>query len=223
MDVLNDLKDSITNERVEIRKMGADKRMLNNNVSNWFMCTNHMDGVIKKKSDRRYAIFYTNQQDVDHLKRDGIDGDYFPNLYNWLKTGGYAIVTHWLKTIPIPDEFNPATACHRAPLTSSTNLALAVSMGPIEQEIIEASESGMIGFRGGWISSYSLTHLLRERHIKIAKSKIGMILTDMGYEQWGRAPKPVAHQERLRPSLWYKGDASTVTFSDFMNAQGWKA
>ena len=222
MDVLNDLKDSITNERVEIRKMGADKRMLNNNVSNWFMCTNHMDGVIKKKSDRRYAIFYTNQQDVDHLKRDGMDGDYFPNLYNWLKKGGYAIVTHWLKTMPIPDEFNPAKACHRAPLTSSTNLAIAASLGPIEQEIIEASESGVIGFKGDWISSHSLSQLLRDKHIKIAKSKIGMILTDMGYQHWGRAPKPIMHQDLLIPSLWYKGDKSAVSFADFMNAQGWK-
>jgi len=222
IDVLNDLKDSITNERVEIRKMGVDKRMLNNNVSNWFMCTNHLDGVIKKKSDRRYSIFYTAQQDVDHLKRDGMDKEYFPNLYHWLKTGGYAIVTHWLKNIDIPDEFNPATACHRAPTTSSTNQALAVSMGPIEQEIMEASELGVAGFRDGWVSSKSLTDMLREKHIRMSNARLGTILTEMGYVKWGRASRPVMHQDNLRPMLWHKSDKQSPTFEQFLKTQGWR-
>lgn len=222
MEVLNMLKPLITNENVEVRTMGVDKRMIKN-VTNWFMCTNHIDGVIKSRNDRRYSIFFTAQQEEADLIRDHMDGEYFPNLYHWLKTGGYAVITHWLKTLPIPDEFNPATSCHRAPKTSSTDRAIAASLGPIEQEIIEAAESGVIGFKGDWVSSYSLSQLLRDKHIKIAKSKIGMILTEMGYKHWGRAPKPILHQDKLRPSLWYKGEIENKTFADFMTAQGWRA
>jgi hypothetical protein len=49
-------------------------------------------------------VFYSAQQlDVD-LARDGMDGDYFPKLYTWLKGDGYAIVADYLANYAIPDD-----------------------------------------------------------------------------------------------------------------------
>src|SRR5690606_1299148 len=73
---------------------------------------------------------------------------------------GYAMVTHYLRTYDIPEELDPAGACHRAPRTSSTEQALRQSMGSVEQEIIEAIEEGRQGFAGGWVSSRALDQLL---------------------------------------------------------------
>ena len=146
-DILDELKPLITNTRVEAEGKGVDGGMIDN-LSNWFCCTNHKDAVLKSINDRRYSIFYTAQQTYDHIIRDGLAGSFFPDMYDWLRAEGYAFVAHWLYHYPIKDELNPAKLCHRAPHTTSTAQAVAISVDPIQQEITEASESGRKGFMG---------------------------------------------------------------------------
>jgi hypothetical protein len=214
-ELLDDLKPRITNRRVEIEAKGQDKRMIRN-TANWFFCTNYRDAVLKSRNDRRYAIFFTAQQSAADIVRDGMSGNYFPALYEWLRSGGYAGVAHWLANYGIPDSLNPATDCHRAPDTSSTDEAVAVSVGGIESEILEAVDSDSVGFRGGWISSHMLDRLLRERGIRVSRSRIGSILTELGYKQWGRAPRPIMLEDAKRPVLWCKGRPER----EYMEAQG---
>lgn len=215
--LLDDLKTRITNRRVEIEPKGQDKRMIRN-TANWFFCTNYRDAVLKSKNDRRYAIFFTAQQQAGDLKRDGLDGDFFPKLYEWLRSDGYAGVAHWLMNYHVPDSLNPATHCHRAPETSSTDEAVAVSTGGIEAEIIEAVDSETIGFRGGWISSHLLDRMLRERGLKVSRPRLGQILTDLGYHQIGRAPRPIVCEDAKRPVLWYRGETAPDSL-EYMAAQ----
>src|SRR6185437_1488528 len=133
---------------------------------NFILNTNHKDGLRKTSDDRRFAPFYTPQQTVADLTRDGLTGDYFFKFTNWLYADGFAIVSEFLHTYDIPDEFNPATKCQRAPLTSSTESAVTHGLGSLEQEILEAIEQGRPGFRGGWISSLQLDRLLGELNLK---------------------------------------------------------
>lgn len=214
-EMLDELKPYITNKRIELRGMAQEKRMIDN-VANWFFCTNHKDAVLKSKNDRRYAVFFTAQQSAEDLVRDGMGGDFFPHLYSWLRADGYAFMAHWLLNHQIPDELNPATMCHRAPETSTTAEAVAASTGTIEAEICEAVESDTVGFRGGWISSHMLDRMLRERGFKVSRPKIGAILTDLGYKQWGRAARPIMREDAKRPVLWCRDGA----LPDYMAAQG---
>lgn len=214
-EMLDELKPYITNRRIELRGMAQEKRMIDN-VANWFFCTNHRDAVLKSRNDRRYAVFFTAQQTADDIRRDGMAGGYFPALYTWLRSGGYAHVAHWLATMTIPDDLNPATLCHRAPDTSSTEAAVSASTGALEAEILEAVESEAVGFRGGWISSHALDRLIRERGFKVARPKIGTILSEMGYTSWGRSPRALMREDGKRPVLWCIG-TPTMTYAE---AQG---
>lgn len=204
-EMLDELKPYITNRRIELRGMAQEKRMIDN-MANWFFCTNHRDAVLKSRNDRRYAVFFTHQQSADDIKRDGMGGGFFPALYEWLRKDGYAHIAHFLLSYAIPDELNPATLCHRAPETSSTDEAVSASTGAIEAEIIEAVESETIGFKGGWISSYALERMLKERGFKISRPRVGSILTELGYRQWGRATKAIMVEDGKRPVLWVKGE-----------------
>lgn len=214
-EMLDELKPYITNRRIELRGMAQEKRMIDN-VANWFFCTNHKDAVLKSKNDRRYAVFFTAQQSAEDLTRDGMDGGFFPALYQWLRQDGYAHMADWLATYAIPDELNPATMCHRAPETSTTAEAVAASTGTIEAEIAEAIESDTVGFRGGWISSHMLDRMLRDRGFKLSRPKIGSILNDLGYKQWGRAARPIIREDAKRPVLWCRDGAEP----DYNAAQG---
>jgi len=216
-EMLDALKPMITNRYLEAEGKGVDAGMIEN-VTNWWFCTNHRDAVIKSRNDRRYAIFFTAQQSVSDLDRDGMGGKYFPNLYAWLDSGGYAHVAQWLCDYQIKPELNPADLCHRAPNTSSTEAAIAVSVGGIEAEIAEAVDASDIGFRGGWISTFHLERLMRDRGFRIGRARVGQILAELGYVSSFRAPRAIMREDAKRPVLWSNG--ARGGFEDYLKAQG---
>lgn len=188
MEVMEKLKPMITNTRQGVEPKGIDQ-YTDDICANFILNSNHKDAIRKTENDRRFAVFFTAQQCADDLKRDGMDGDYFPDLYRWLREGGYAIVNEFLHTFEIPEELNPAGACHRAPETSSTWEAVDTATGRIEQHILEAIEEERTGFRDGWIDSISLANLLKELRMEraIPPRKRGDLLASLGYHPIGRA------------------------------------
>lgn len=189
-EVSDALKPLITNDRIEIQGKGADQ-VTGDNRANFIMCSNHKDAILKNRGDRRYAVFFTAQQTPEDMHRVGMtqaDGvtptRYFADLFGWLKNrGGFAIVTHYLQNYEIPAQLNPADLCSRAPVTSSTAEAVLVSMGGVEQEIVEKIEQNAPGFAGGWVSSLALDRLLKDRRDdkRITHYKRRDLLEGMGY------------------------------------------
>lgn len=181
-EIIEALKPMITNDWLEVEGKGANKssRMI---CANFMLNSNHKDGIRKTKDDRRFAIFYTAQQSLDDIIKSGMGGNYFPDLYNWLKRDGYAIVTDYLRSYAIPSELNPAGECHRAPLTSSTDEAVKASAGRLEQEIIEAIEQGQVGFRNGWVSSHYLDLLIKGLNMesRYPRNKRGDLMLELSY------------------------------------------
>ena len=189
-EIIEALKPMITNRRIGVQGKGADQ-ITTDNRANFFLCGNHKDGLRKTRNDRRYSIFYTAQQSPADIERDGMGGQYFPQLYNWLRSGGFAVVNEYLHTYAIPAALNPATECHRAPVTTSTTEALALSLGGVEQEVLEAIEEGRPGFAGGWVSSMAFDRMLEEgrnsRRIPVNKRR--ELLQGLGYDLHPTLPR----------------------------------
>lgn len=209
-ELLEILKPMITGERLTRRDMGVAQVTVEC-CANFMFNSNHRDALRKSRNDRRLAIFYTAQQHKDHLHRDGMGGDYFPKLYAWLRGGGYAIVSELLHTWPIPPEFNPANG-GIAPLTSSTDAAIAAGLGGIEQEILEAIDQGAPGFCGGWVSSLQLEHLLDRigKAGRLAPNKRREMLQGLGYD-WhpgltGGRVNNIVMPDGGKPRLFIKTD-----------------
>lgn len=155
----------ITETRMEIEGKGIDK-VSREVCFNFIFNSNFKDAIRKTKDDRRIAPFFAAQQSEADLLACGMlnadlhTSDYFDALFTWLDNGGLPIIYNFLSTFDIPEEFNPATRCMRAPRTSSTQAAIDASMGSIEQEIVELVDQQRPGFMGGWISSAALDHML---------------------------------------------------------------
>jgi hypothetical protein len=210
-EIIEIIKPMITSEDIGTQGKGRDQ-VTNAICCNFLLNSNHKDAVRKTQNDRRFCIFYTAQQQVEDLSRDGMTGDYMLDLYHWLKKeNGYAIVSEFLHTWPIPDDYNPATKMHRAPETSSTALAIAMSQGGVEQEIAEAVAEGRPGFAGGWVSSVALDRLLRviKAERKIPQNKRRELLAALGYLPHPALPDGRAQSESMidggsKPRLFIK-------------------
>ena len=184
---------------------------------NFIFNSNHKNAIPKTKNGRRYCVFYSAQQSAEDLIRDGMTEKYFVELYGWLKKEGHAIVSEFLHTWKIPEEYNPATKCIRAPQTSSTELAIEESKGHIEQEIQEAIDQGLPGFKEGWISSIQLENLLQRMGVsnKVSRKKRKEILNDLGYIYHpflkdGRVDNPVM-PDNGKPRLFIRNESPDVS------------
>jgi hypothetical protein len=190
-DFLEEFKPYVTNDRLPYEKKGVDETT-GDNRCNGLALTNHKDGLPVDDDERRYAIFFTAQQSANDLVRDGMDGRYFPDLYDWLQgqgvyeqygpNYGYAVVNNYLREYVPAEQFNPAGLCMRAPETSSTAAALVASRGRAEQEIIEAVESGRPGFAGGWVSSKAVDELLERIRASVPRTKRREMMQRLGYD-----------------------------------------
>lgn len=225
-DVIDELKPMITGgDGLEIEGKGVDQ-ISADICGNFMFNSNHRDGLIKTRNDRRFAVFYSAQQMAGDLARDGMTGNYMSDLYNWLKGDGYAIVSELLHTFPIPPEFNPATECQRAPLTSSTEAAIIETRGGIEQEVLHAIEQGLPGFVGGWVSSLALGQLLERLNAarRITINKRPLLLADLGYlphpglPDEGLAPAVIPFPDAGRPRLYVRPGShnSTLVGPDYI-------
>lgn len=227
-DFLEEFKPYVTNTRISIERKGVDE-VTGENCCNGIALTNHRDGVPIDDDERRYAIFFTAQQEAADLVRDGMDGDYFPHFYNWLdgrgtyahlgENYGLAVCNNFLRTYAVEAEFNPAAGCVRAPQTSSYGQAIRASLGSVEQEIIEAVEQGEPGFCGGWISSLYLHGLLERLRIKVPRNKRPDLLRTMGYVPHpgipnGSRPNAPIAPDGKRPVLYIRREHSTMALKD---------
>ncbi len=209
-EVIEVLKPLITNDFHAMRAM-QQSQVMRDNRANFMLNSNHKDAIRKTRNDRRFAVFYTAQQREVDLTRDGMTGGYFPQLYAWLRGGGYAIVSDYLAGYAIPEEFNPAGSCHRAPVTSSTEAAIVAGLGSVEQEILEAVEEERTGFKGGWISSIAVERLLSLMRMSrtIPQNKRRDLLQSLGYD-WhpalknGRANNAILIDDGKKPILFIK-------------------
>lgn len=207
-EVIDALKPLITDDRVPVTPKGVDQQM-GDNRANFMMASNHRDAYRKTANDRRVSMFFTAQQNASDLVRDGMNGDYFPKLYAWLRADGFAIVAKYLSEYRILDELNPATKLMRAPDTSSTGEALEASLGSIEQEVLEAVDEGRQGFAGGWVSSMAFDHMLSERRgSHLSRNKRKELLESLGYVPHpalsGGRVNSIIMQEGGKPRLYIK-------------------
>jgi hypothetical protein len=183
-DILDEIKPMITGgDGLEIEAKGVDQTT-REICGNFIFNSNHKNAIKKTANDRRFAVLFCAQQEVADLIRDGMDEAYMTGLYDWSKAGGYAAITHYLKTYPIPDDLNPAKLCQRAPLTTSTAEAISQSLGSAEQHVLEAIDEGVSGFRGGWVSSHALDLLLdrigKARSVSINRRRD--LMRSLGYD-----------------------------------------
>lgn len=188
-EVLEILKPMITGDRLAKRAMQQDQVMMVN-CANFVFNSNHRNAIKKTLNDRRFCVFFTAQQEASDIARDGMGGNYFPDLYDWLRGDGYAHVAHFLSTYAIPVEFNPTLGCQRAPYTSTTGEAVEASLGVVEQEVMECIEEGRQGFAGGWVSSMALDALIERLRMgrAIAPRKRRDLMKSIGYD-WHPALK----------------------------------
>lgn len=205
-EVMETLKPMITENQFDIETKGVDGHK-QEVFCNYLFTMNSRDGLRKTRNDRRYCIFFTEQQSAEDLDRCGMGVKYFQQLTDWLKNGGMAITADYLASVAIPDELNPATLCQRAPKTTKWVEVLDAGLSGQAQILLESSAEGRIGLQGGYMSASVAQDVLRENNIRsIGPKGLDRIMREIGY-----APHVLLPGGRsLRATAWDNGKRSII-------------
>lgn len=156
------LKPLITGEFIEIEGKGLDQ-LTDEICCNWIAASNNITSLRASLENRRTGWFVTNQMTEAEVTKQGVR-EKIRALWNWARNeDGFAIIAEELMTYRCPEGYGLEWFKGTAPRTSTTLQAVMSGMGSVEQSILEAVEEGVIGFRGGWISSIMLDSFLSKR------------------------------------------------------------
>lgn len=189
-DFLEELKTTVTDSTIPIEGKGIEEATLDN-YANGILFTNHPDGVPVTVDMRRYCVLYMAVQSRDDILKAGMDSRYFKRFWNWAKGEGewaehgefygYRAMNEFLRTMTLDPELDPADLATTAPKSSSSEAAVKASLGRAEQEVMEAVEQELPGFRGGWVSSVMLDRLLATSNANVPRNKRKAMMASLGY------------------------------------------
>lgn len=220
------LKPIITNERLEIQGKGKDQKT-GDNRGNWYISVNGQNDVPITDSSRRYCIFFTAQQSAADKLRDGMTDAYWNKFWAWMngtdpaleEDYGYAVCNDFLSSFVIPAKYNPKLLAS-APHTSATASAVIQSRDEFQQYVVEAIESGQMGFRNGWISSYYLEELIAAKRIQgCPPNRRRNLLQGIGYD-WhpaldhGRVGRAIDAENQRRVVPYIKNGHIALNLTD---------
>ena len=171
------LKRMITDRTLLIEKKGRDQYTATN-YANYIFTLNNKQDFKKVRGNRRFCVMYSALQTPEELSAAGLTETYFTELFNWLNTGGYAVVAEFLHTYSINPTFNPAGECVRAPESSSELEVYENGRTNAENILREHVEEQSRGFRGGWLCWQRAVDALDG---KISRPMLEKFLNNMGY------------------------------------------
>jgi hypothetical protein len=217
-ELMDVLKPILTEKVIEYQFKNQDQ-FTGDNVANWFCMVNGKEDLPLDKNDRRYCIIFSAQQSVEDIAAAGLNTAYWRDYHDWLEEGGSAAITDWLHTKVIEDKYNPKLL-DRAPITTSTEEALEVSLDPVETAIQEAIDSEVQGCKGGWISYTALSDHLKDCRVFVTHNHLSQVLLNMGYikhpglgagKNAGRSAFAIAPEGNRKVRLYAKPNTLAAT------------
>lgn len=199
-EVMNKLKDLVTNTTVNINQKMRDSRVVPNRT-NYLLFTNYHDALAVTSNDRRYLVLKCRQQTKEQVAAMG-GRPYFARLFGLLRDnpGG---VRAWLEQVPIDADF-PTDG--PAPLTRfMEDLVRDSASEPVTQlrELLEDEPNPLV--RRDVLSSVVLGQLLNAAGSsgqRISTQYVAAMLRDEGYVSLGRRTL----QGGAKHTIWARAD-----------------
>jgi hypothetical protein len=204
-DVMNKLKQYITNSAIEVIKKGRDPYNTHN-TQNYIAFTNYPDALPVSNTDRRWAVIFTPWSNIDELA--AVVGDiniYFDRLFETINSHP-AELRRWLLDVDLT-EFKPNG---RAPLTEEKGEMATLALGDDEDLVQGVIETGGEGVTANVLSTACLSSLLKVAGLDLRSRSYSRVLLSLGWTKvktrvsW----KGVAHRCWVRRNM--SKDASSI-------------
>ncbi len=179
-DVMNKLKQFITNAIIDVHAKGRDPyRAIN--VTNYMALSNYIDGLALEKGDRRYFVLHSAMSGEEAVEL--AEAGYFVALFGAIEQFAGAM-RKWLMEVPLHPEF---MADGQAPMTDAKKVTIELAKSDISIAAEELIENGGEGISKNVISSRCFTAALHNLTGKDVYTKtVHSVLQNMGFSYYGQ-------------------------------------
>lgn len=203
-EVMDTLKEYVTNETVSVR--GMQKDAVNcENLCDFIFFSNHVDALKVDNDERRWYPVMTCQRcgDDGAVTRDfGPQGgrDFFQSLFDFIDTKeGIEAICHYLHQVDLSD-FNKS----RAPESVHKEEFVSASLTQNAMLIQELIEEGDIA-SGGVLLKVELEEIAHEKNVKLpATSRFSNAMLELGYVKYTYRPVYKRLNKRLKTTAYVK-------------------
>lgn len=180
--IINKLKTYVANDMVTVRRMQTDSYKVFNTV-NYFLTTNHKDGVPIDNNSTRYFPVFSRFQTAEALNRfNKANPDYYRELHEVLEHPG--ALRRWLMDYDLHEEFDPV---ERARSSSSKAEMVMLNQSEEEEAIDEILTKEEYGLSRELIDSTALANRLADIGVSVPEGRgWKRLLSDLGFTPLGQ-------------------------------------
>lgn len=195
LEMLNKLKDPITEPTIQIREMFKPTYEIRNRA-NFFFLTNHEDAIVIPRDDRRFVVIFSPAQPRAKA--------YYRELIAWLNDNRAALYHYYLYEHQYDEKFDAKAP---AIMTREKQRMIEATRHPIEAAINDAVEDGTSPFHGRLVNINDVLDTLRRDHRYLNYMTLSSHLKNCGFV-------PVTERMRLgdgrRIRLWAKAGTAKM-------------
>lgn len=174
-DVMNQMKQFITNDRINIVRKGRDG-VDSLNTQNYLAFTNHSDALAITEGDRRYGVFQTKAKTREEIELC-YGKDYWDSLFDAIRNGSDDI-RGWLMSIDLSDFDRNAAP----PMTSGKRSMISSTRSEDETNVEHVIFEENIGTCVNAVSTSHVNLALRNAGFKpLSTNRINKVLKNLGY------------------------------------------
>lgn len=183
VDLMNKLKDMITEDKIVVREMYRPTYEIPNRY-NFLMFTNHKDSIVIDRKDRRYCVIHSPSKPQD--------SDYYKKLFDWTNSDdNYGRILNYLMKRDL-SEFKPHG---HAPMTVGKEELIQNSKIPVQQWLEECIESKEWPLCSDVVSPKHLADKIPSYLNKVSPATLSNKLKDCGAVLY---PRPVELSDGTR-------------------------
>lgn len=173
LEMLNKLKDPITEPTIVIREMFRPAYEIPNRA-NFLFLTNHEDSIVIPDKDRRFAVIFSPAK-----KREK---SYYKKLVEWIDSNSGILYDYYLHRHQFDEKFD---AKAEAPMTREKQTMIASTRHPVEASVMDMFEDQADPFHGDLADITSILDRLKNSHRGLNYLSLAMHLKNCGFRPLG--------------------------------------
>lgn len=169
LEMMNKLKDPITEPTINVREMYSPPYEITNRA-NFLFLTNYEDSIIIPKDDRRLAVIFSEAE-----KRDP---EYYDGLVDWVNANTGVLLNYYLHEHKYDAQFKPKAP---APMTKEKGRMIDVTRHPIESTLMDMLEDEAAPMHGNLADISLIMDKLKGQHKAVNYLTLGIHMKNCGF------------------------------------------
>lgn len=195
LEMMNKLKDPITEPTIQVREMFRPAYEINNRA-NFLFLTNHEDSIVIPEKDRRIVVAFSPAEPREP--------EYYERYVAWMEQGTSALLHYYLHDHVYDVRFKPKAPAF---MTAEKQKMINITRHPVEASIMDMVEDEAPPFHGRLVDISGVLDALKRDHKYLNYMSLAIHMKNCGFQAM---TDRLRLKDGRRVRLWAKADRAKM-------------